>query len=765
MKSLLRPLVIFVFLFSIFVLNLEAHIFQGNVKDVVIKIDTLSFSTSKNSINYQGHPCLPFYFRTEDATCELNIHLTSDSKITHLDLLKSSDFVQLDSLILIDHDYYRTKIKFINLFKSQFLDLTMSMKLESSEKPVIEEIHLLPYTKTSVHFFPPTDELYIGEEKVFDLETNNSNNIRISGDWITSQDINYKLSIFNGHLRLHLLPNTLGTHLVNIAIQSIVPFLTDRKEVLFDLPVLNATFKIKSSRLAYLNIDKKNITYDDNARQNGVEIQIDNHRQLIIGKTYRIENQEQPGGPLIAELFTKLNMANDRVLCIFRPYNLHRQTEGYLYIKDGDIARFVTNLSVTSKTAINTISIMHGGDDWSQNLSVNPGETVDIKIEGDALDKARFHWADVIDITADTMVRGENVVYFKLKIPMAINKRKIDLLNNASVTGFGLNVKEFQVPHVFEYITLNYGNGTRTLSLLNPTIIQRTTMKDVMIGFDNLKIDNENKLFGKQYFDVDIRMLNTQGELVELKTIKGLVVCPGDNSPRAAYYKDKANTNTSISLNTVLGNKTYNMEDFAKVQLEFKNPPDKYSETPITKQVDIVLQRSVSFDIDVSFPAGLMIQNLGKTQDEKDAMNQYNILQTNYDLDHKTFVNALNLWDPNGPNLQPVFTETPPVKPKKAAFTDNLGGISLALIMQVKFPDAEKVGKIKPYRLGVGFLAINTFNFSNNASRDLAAVVIGSVYPIKPGKVFSMPIHFGFGYKFQDKIPFIMLSPGIGIHF
>jgi hypothetical protein len=67
--------------------------------------------------------------------------------------------------------------------------------------------------------------------------------------------------------------------------------------------------------------------------------------------------------------------------------------------------------------------------------------------------------------------------------------------------------------------------------------------------------------------------------------------------------------------------------------------------------------------------------------------------------------------------------------------------------------------------LGAGFLAINAFNFNQSAQRDLAAVALASLYPIKPGKLFSLPIHIGFGYKFQDKIPFIMLSPGIGVRF
>ncbi|HEX3006421.1 MAG TPA: hypothetical protein VHO90_02270, partial [Bacteroidales bacterium] len=174
--------------------------------------------------------------------------------------------------------------------------------------------------------------------------------------------------------------------------------------------------------------------------------------------------------------------------------------------------------------------------------------------------------------------------------------------------------------------------------------------------------------------------------------------------------------------------------------------------------------RPVIFDIDVSFPAGLMIQNLGKTKSEKEAMDTYHNDLDDYNKAHDAYVEALRNWDPNN-GTQPAFTQTKPTEPEKATFTDNLGGISLALIAQFSFPDAEKVGKLQPYRLGAGFLAINTFNFNENAKRDLAAVVLASLYPIKPGKIFNMPIHLGFGYKFQDKIPFLMLSPGIGVRF
>lgn len=72
-------------------------------------------------------------------------------------------------------------------------------------------------------------------------------------------------------------------------------------------------------------------------------------------KLYRIEQQEDAGGSLIAEIFTRRILANDRVLCWLRTYNYHKQSEGYLYIKDGDKALFISNFNITPKTRIDDI--------------------------------------------------------------------------------------------------------------------------------------------------------------------------------------------------------------------------------------------------------------------------------------------------------------------------------------------------------------------------------------------------------------------------
>lgn len=734
------------------------------IRDIIIYIDTLSYRLNKDMVMVNGEKQFAFKYNRPDEICEIRFFPKQESVISELELLPSSDFIILDSTRLIENEYFKTKIQFVNLNKTQFLALLYKINFTYNAKKIIYELKLFPFTNTTAQFNPLSDELYIGEEKIFDLYSNNVSNIKVSSEWTVDKAINYRLSENNGQLRIHLLPSLLGNHVASISLKTNKPNLGEKKEINYDIPEIRHAFKIKASRLAFLSIDQKEITYNDYNRRNGIEIQMEGNRQIQLMKTYRVEDQEMPGGTLMAEIFTRKFLANDRLLCIIRPYNIHKQSDGYLYIKDGDDPKFITNISITPNTEIKAVKILHEGMDWTENLTVYPGETIDLRIEGDGLHKARFYWEEVQDLTTDTMTRNEKVQQFRLKIPLQTTKNRIALYNNNQVTGVNLNVREYQVPRQFDFISLDYGKGSTPIIQVPPTTIQRYTIGDVAILFDNSMIDNERKLYGKQYIDMDIRLIGKQGELIEFKQIKNILICPDEKSPRSAYYKDRACTKDNISLNKQLLNKTYNLIDFSKIQLEVRHQQERYNEPAFSKQFEIVLQRRFVFDVDLSFPAGLLIQNIGQTEAEKEKFETYQTNFATYEIQHQAYLRALEAWDPTSGTAQPT-EPSKPVKPEKAAFTDNLGGISMAIIMQFSFPDQEKVGRTKPFRVGAGFLAINAFNFSENATRDLAAVVLASLYPLKPGKLFSLPIHIGIGYKFQDKIPFLMLSPGIGIRF
>jgi hypothetical protein len=604
------------------------------------------------------------------------------------------------------------------------------------------------------------------------LESNNATNIKTSAAWSSSNGIDYRFSQRDSRLFLHMMPKEPGTRSIVAEMETVVPFVdTVTYRLVNKIALMIPNLLIRSNRIAFLNINRKEVTYDSESQSKGVVINIDNHRNLQINRTYRIEAQEKPGGTLVGELYTMESLANDKVLCKLTVFNLHRITDGYLYIKDRDreLPVFITNLDITPKMQITGVQILREGDDWRRSTVVHPGERIDVVVEGNSLHKSRFTWQDVYDLTVDTVNQTENRHFFKLRIPMNINKRSVDLLNNGQPTGTSLTVDEYRRPRPFDFITLNYGDKNVKLNKANNVILARSVVNKLILSFNRSVIDSSRiYLYGKQYLDVELRVLGSKGEIIELQSLKNILVCPDETSPRGAFYTDRNSLKEDLNINNFLSNKTEALDrNFGKIQLTVKQSADKYTDPVFEKHIEVVYQPKVIFDIDLSFPGGMLIQNLGESQTERDAKNLYNEAKAEYDVNAKNYHDALEQWK-NDPSYDPANIPphpVAPVEPKKAAFTDNLGGISIALIGQLRFTDDRRAGKLKPYRVGAGFLFINTLNFNDNARRDLAVVVLGSIYPLSSRRMWNVPIHVGFGYKVQDKIPFLMISPGISISF
>jgi len=124
------------------------------------------------------------------------------------------------------------------------------------------------------------------------------------------------------------------------------------------------------------------------------------------------------------------------------------------------------------------------------------------------------------------------------------------------------------------------------------------------------------------------------------------------------------------------------------------------------------LRKLMTFDVDVSFPAGLVIKRVG--------------------------VDGF----------------------------PGLSGISLAMLAQFSFYDKERIRRLKPYKVGAGFLAQNAFNFNpENTQRDLGIVVLGSVYPTRLDGKLTFPLFAGFGYFINEERFFYLIGPGIRISF
>ena len=700
----------FIFLFSVGIAHsqVNSHSNSGNFHEVTIMVDTLVFSYTKDHILLRGDKYLPFYYSKEETVAEFKFYPNPTDNVHKIDLSYSTDFDIIDSVFKLN-DYFKFKIKFKNLTKSQFLSINFVLH-ENNLKEIPCELRLLPLTKTTVNFYPKEDDLYIGEEKEFELLTNNIDNIKVNNAFTTGKDINYRTDIVNGQLRLHLLPNKLGEHEVAIDIQTANPFLDEKKNLKYNLPPVKQKFKVKGNRLAFLKTDLNDITLDDTTQKQGVEVQLDASRLLQLQKTYRIDNKEAPGGALVAEIFTKSYLSNGKILCIVRPYTFHKLSDGYLYIKNGDEALCISNFTITPRTTITSISILHEGGRRDGNIY--PGETAELRIEGLALNKAVFKFEALTLLPSDSLIKSETVQTFKVLAPSNITEREIDIYNRSEKTGRFISLVEFQQPHQFTFVNINYGLGPMPISSMPQTVLYSHTIRDIDLSFAYDKIDINGRLFGKQYIDVEITVSNARGDLVEIKKIDNLLVCPGEDSPRFAFYKDKACNNSPISLNSILGRKTYDLDGWSKIEIVFSHDKDKHNGEGFTKKIEIYLQRHYKFDTEVSFPGGLLIK-----KSNEDSFSPF-------------------------------------------------GGISLAIIQQMSFYHPEKINRYRPYKVGVGVLANNAFNFSSNASdRDVGVVLLGSLLPTRRDVKLTFPLFVGGGYFLGSGTLFFLVGPGIYINF
>ncbi|MEH0155029.1 hypothetical protein V6R21_12865 [Limibacter armeniacum] len=683
------------------------------ISNASLSIDTLTFNLKKPRAKTGQREVLPFRFQDGNELAEIRLTLRNMRNISEVKILSSPEFEIVEEPFNFNDDYFRLKIRFKDLVKSEFPSLSFAIwTLDGKE--IIQEIELLPYTETRIELadynYEPR-ELFVGEERVFELLSNHTQNIRPMELWQESDGLYYRITKKDAKLFLHVLPQDLKKQQLSFRLKTFKPnLISDLQE--FQTNPLNLSFIVKKSRLAFLSTDRKDVTQTEDSSVKGIEIQIQNHPNLRLQKTYRLEAQEEQGGALVAELFTKALLGNNRVLCQLRVYSKHNASQGYLYIKDGDKAVFITNFSISSNATLHKVSILRRGRNWTTNLTVNPGEEVEVRFEGEELQKAEYQFEGLYKSSIDSLVKSANVQTARLKIPMDINRSEIEIYDRGKPTGRSLKIKEYQRPRDFDFVSIEYDEYNRLpLDRIEKPIFYNKSVRDVILYFDTQALDANGLLFGKQYLELDVRVLGSQGQLIELAKIDEFVVCPDETSPRYFNYEKQDCSGTSINLNNHLGLKTYRLEEWSRIEINIKHKRDRYAESIYQKKVILYLSKKSSFDIDVSFPAGLLVKRFG----EEDI--------------------------------------------------GGLGGVSIAAIAQFKFYKPGTIGKLRPYRIGVGSIALNAFNLSDdNQDRDLGLITLLSLHPLdKPGRKLSLPIYFGWGYLIKDETFFVMLGPGIRV--
>ena len=689
-------------------------IFSDFFREIVVRPDTSEFTWMDNSIYIQGKRHLYFYYEQESPVCEIRLFPSTSRQIRDIEVLKSDDFELIEDLVRLVDNQFKFKIKFKSLTKSSFLNFTFKIDYFGlgAEQSTFYEVPMLPCTITQAVILPKSDELFVGEEQTFEIFSNQPENIKLQNQWTTGLNIDYRVTKRQNRIYLHLLPNKLGNQEVNARLNLFNPYMDELKKLHYQLPPVTHTFKVKPARLAFLKISENDVILSEKTRNEGVEIELNYVYGLRIGKTYRLEGIEQAGGALMAEIFTRKLLSNEKVLCWLRVYNYHRKEEGYLYIKDGDTPVFLTNFDISPQTQIEKMSVLHEGQDWNTNRNVHPGEYIEIKIEGKALQRTSFQFDGLTEVKQDTARRSETAIVYSGRVPSNITKKQFRIYNRNENTNLSLQVREFQNPHEFDFIKLKVNDKEEyTLSEVGNQIITRHTVKDIIFYFDEEKIDGLQNFFGTQYLSIEVRVNDPKNRLLDNRTTQ-LQICPGVSSPRYNFYERKNCHEKTYSLNELLRAKVYDLEPWSTIELTIQHQAEKYGNEGFKKKINIILRSELDFDIDVSFPAGLVIKRL---EDEG---------------------------------------------------FGNLGGISMAVIAQFGFFNKNKINRLRPYKFGAGFLALNAFNFSQNSSgRDVGIVALASIHPLQrfEKRKLSLRIYLGGGYFLSEEKWFLLFGPGIRV--
>jgi hypothetical protein len=682
---------------------------QGYFQDIELKTDTAKFSLNNNRVVWQGEPYLYFTHSEKQIEAELYCYPVNYNDQEQVRLVNSTAFEEVDSLVWLGK-YYKTKIRFNNLIAAQSVSLVFEVSQPDS-KASFYEVKLFNNQIPVIQITTGNNEdFYIGEIKEIPLNNQFAEYIKTSSDWANTPKYDYRFMNDHG-LKLQILPKESGKLDISIVPISKKYFLSKEGDFTNRANPITISATVKQTRLQFLTVDRPDIPIEfTNAR--GIEIQLENSRNLQLKKTYRIEDQSEPGGIFIGEIYTRGLLNNDKILCWFRPFSLHRLSEGYLYIKDGDEAKFITNINILPKFSITKVSLLREGADWNSNLTANPGESVELKIEGSGLNRAVFKIDEAQDFKLDTARSGEAVQVIKFKIPGNVSKRKLGIYKNGNPIGSDILVKEFQKPRSLDFVSINYGDSYIPITNLVKPVLYDKSITDLSLKFNPDLIDNVGKLYGKQYLSITINLFNNRRELLESRVIDNYVVCPSDVSPRSAFYDSKDCQKGNININNYISRKTYDLADWSRIEVIIKHKETQYSDPGFTQRVELILQKHSSFDIEVSFPGGLLIQRIG----------------------NNSFA--------------------------------NFGGVSLAILGQFSFYKPNEVEKLRPYKLGAGIIALNAFNFSsNNTTRDLGIVAIGSLYPIQTKSKLKFPLFLGFGYFLQEEKWFYLVGPGIQLSF
>lgn len=708
----MKKAILSIFLISVLSISSNA---QKIIEDVIITTDSADYAFSALPIQIRRSNYLYFVLDNPSQEVQVTIKTSSSTNIVGIKFIKSPGYEQLDSIIKTGDNTYVVDIRFTNIFDIGFPKLVFEINTKEGTK--VEEAKLYPFIFPTLEDLSPQIEIFNSQEVTIPLPIKNPTLIKYNSAWKTEGILDFKLIKTPKGPSLTIRPNAVGLQTLTVGLKSRKPFLNEHGNATSELFDFKITVRVVRSKFNYLNFTESTYFFEPRGEK-AITVWFDYNPNIKLNKTYRIEDQEGPGGRLIGEIYTRAYVENqNRVIGSMRTYSLHQMEGGLLYIKEGDRNRFFTNFNIAPKPYIEKVEILRPGKEWTGSHIVYPGEEIELKIQGTGLSTSEINFSDGKHLAIPDTVRKNNQVrYFTLTIPVNIKERSIPISLNQNTTSFELLVNEYQRPRKLDFITINYGDGDHEITsekFYKPALYDNEIGEVVIVAHLD-EIDDKNRFYGVQYVDVEIRLWDKNNRQIESRKVEGLKLVPDNTSLRSLGYNHTSESNAVLRINDVLVNKTHDLRPWSKIEITVEHDKDKYGGNGYKSKAIIYRSHKMAVDIEVSFPAGLFVAQVGQPD-----------------------VNSLT-------------------------------GLSIATMANFTFYKKGEIKKQNPLRLGIGFIALNAINSvtgNPDAEGDIGAVSLLSFQPLHSESKINFPLYAGFGYLFNSQNLFFLIGPGVKFTF
>jgi hypothetical protein len=675
--------------------------------DIQIQIDTAYFSLQRDALDLHGRQYLRFKYQEEQTVAEFLFYPRRPYGVKRMEILPSIDYDQIDSLIYVGNRYFRARLLFPSLSQSQ--TPTLQARLYYTNSDTIDTvIPLFPVSDPEVSLFPGEKVLFIGEERIFPLQTPLPSNIRPIPNWRKTASAAYRITLKDGQPQLHLIPLEFGSQTLSLPFQSYRPSADESDNLTYEHYIEPFDIQVKRGRLQFVALSNDIFELGKNDREATRRVNFNRQLALSLKRTYRIEDRETLGGRLIAELYVEDMLSNTDMQARLRLYDYHLRSEGPLFIKAQDETLLKTNFDVIFPPNVLEVAIRPQDSTWTEALSLRPGESFDLRLRGESLQRARYLLEDLENLgKSDSVSRTEELLFKDLKIPEGTKAREIRLMQDDIYTGFSLKIREFRRAHPLDYVQLHLNADTLDWEGLPRTRSIFTSLSRLQLQFRRDSIEQDYPFFGPQYLRVEVEVTDDKGLLLAPQKVKEICLCPEETTPRAEAYQRFPCYQGPVALEKLIDRPLSDLPAYTQVYVTLAHQDSAYQQNKARKQIRIVLRKKYKFGFEATFPVGII-------------MKRFNV-----------------------------------------AGSEPLQAVGFAAMAQLAFYRRYALNELKPFRISAGMMSIDVFPLDGDAPlRDWGISAFMSLYPIDSQKRWNIPLYLGGGYLIEGKSAFFFFGPG-----